>query len=777
MNECELRFQLIYRPAIAGGRGYRSEHFPLWLQIFMSHELRPRTPLTLSYSADNDELMSDDDVVKPRSVSIPLRGKSSESAVYAPLRDAGGYRSFSEVGRQFAVGRASRSCCLIINAYASTVAEDENRVQSRVGTARVNMTELLELLRASSDGEEQSFRVIQNTNNAEEPIGKRGPRADEALNKGSVTLSQVRVYDSDGRRLPADEFARRMLLPAQPIDNETDAQRLRIAEVLRDVVIRSLTAFTHRQGPALLPTPTKHFLGHFHCPEWRMSFMFAPAFAYLAYRSEFPTARSFFVEATRTALRRCALDVEDAISYTDTLLREGARSQRQHAVLRMLVMIITLYATTMPYLDDFVNANRANGDSSSYSESRIEITEDFKCARLCGADDCEGVSQEALLEACDLVERLERSNGTPIDILLGLLAQVLRCYVPCLSLHAVTNKKNVPAARLDVADDNVPAHTICVLIPFKQFERWVANDIDSSTLRKTRYFRTRADTILSAPNTLPLLIVDGTARTDPTVLPLSEYFSPDERARGVYGRALSHLHDKCLLVEKIRSICTGTRITSELFASEAELTPAHRARGDSSAASADISDFYKYSVKVQTLATAELGMCDFALVVRPTEHDRSSNNNNNARGTYGVYFNDFITQSDRIALVPYLHVTQLEMAHLDMLLASEEFVPSLVTTPLAVDANSDSPLIDPRLLALRRGSARTARVDEATILHPRTVVLAARTVDIDENEIQAFQRVCTLPNISRVDVDVFRVVDAVAQIGEPLDVIDVTIYY
>ena len=112
----------------------------------------------------------------------------------------------------------------------------------------------------------------------------------------------------------------------------------------------------------------------------------------------------------------------------------------------------------------------------------------------------------------------------------------------------------------------------------------------------------RASAIDRAPERLPLLIVDGTARSDPTMLPLSEYFSADERARGVYGRALAHLHDKCVFVEQARRQCGGTRLTIELFAAEPELDERHRANA------ADVSDFYKYTVKVQTLATAELGV-------------------------------------------------------------------------------------------------------------------------------------------------------------------------
>jgi len=768
----ELRFEMLYTPEIAGGTGYRCERYPLWVQIFTSHELRPRKPLTMSFpQPEYDRLAA------VRSVSLPLTTPASELDVYAPLRDAGGYASFAAVGRRFEPGRASRSSSLIFNAYATTVAEDGNVVPTRVGTVRVSMRQLLEMLRRP--GEQRSFAVVQNTANPpeEKRVEGRGPRRpDGALRKGVITVRHARLYNASGSHASVDDFERSVILPSQPqIDNETDEQRGAIAEVMRDLVVRSLTAFTSRNGPALLPTPTKPFLAHFHCPEWRMSYLFTPAFAYLAYRSHLPSARSFYTEAVRHSLRRCHLRAEEAIDYGERLLADGAIGQREHAFTRLLVMTITIYANSMPYLDDFTNENVA---SAPYSEDRIELTEDFKSARICGGDDCEGTGHEPLLEACELLERLEPrgGEGSAYDDLLDVMVRVLRCYVVCLSLHAVTNKKAVPAAHLDVADDSVPAHTICVLIPYAQFERWTADDIGERRLRATRFYRQRAAAIEHAPARLPLLIVDGTARSDPTMLPLSEHFSADERARGVYGRALRHLHDKCLFVDEARKRCAGTRLTIELFASEPELTEAHRNN------SADVSDFYKYTVKMQTLATAELGLCDFAAVMRPTHGGRGAGAQ---RGTYGAYFNQVLLQSDKVALVPYLHITPAQMAAIDMLLASEEFVPPLSTTPGGpmCGAAALERSVEQRLMALVRGGGvndsinSSSEVDEATIMHPRTMIVSARAIDVEERELQALQAVAAMSGVTRIDVDVFCIADAVSEVGPPNNIVDVTFYY
>jgi hypothetical protein len=747
----ELRFELLYKPDIAGGAGYRCETYPLWLQIYMSHELRPAQPLTYNFQAPSASGDSHTHLV-----SLPMQTPATETDVYAPLRDAGGYQ-FASVGRQFAARRASRSSSLIFNAYATTMTEDGNTVTARVGTARVPMSRLLEMLRAPE--RTHTFEIVQNTANPEEDErtgGRRGPRKDTLLQKGTVSLRNVRLFTESGQQLSAGDFERGVLLAAQQgIDNETDAQRSAVAEAMRDMVISSLKAFTNRHGPALLPSPTKSFLAHFHVPEWRMSFLFSPAFAYLTYRSHRTSDRSFYIEALRQSLRRCRMSAERALEYGNSLLSAGAVGQREHAFTRLIVMLITIYANAMPYLDDFVNENDSR---APYSETRITITEDFKSARITNADDCEGTADEPLLEACELVERIEQRQDTPLDSVLALITRVLHCYVPCLTLNAVTNKKAVAAALIDTNDDDVPAHTICVLIPFKQFERWVAADIRSTRLRSTRFYNARASAIEEAPDNLPLLIVDGTARSDPTMMPLSEYFSATERASGVYSRALAHLHDKCLFVDRARIEVRGTRLTVELFGTEAETTKRHRENVD------DVSDFYKYVVKVQTLATVELGVCDFAAVMRKPR-------------TYGVYFNQFLLQTNQMTLVPYLQVTPTQLAQIDMLLAAEEFVPPLANSGAAFASLPDR--VSTRLNAIRRSASLVSLnpADESTVLHAREVIVSARISDLGEPELRALEKLAAMPDVKGVDVNEFRIADATGQVGAPMDMVDVTYAY
>lgn len=154
------------------------------------------------------------------------------------------------------------------------------------------------------------------------------------------------------------------------------------------------------------------------------------------------------------------------------------------------------------------------------------------------------------------------------------------------------------------------------------------------------------------------------------------------------------------------------------------------------------------------------------------------------RGTYGAYFNQFLLQSEQMALVPYLETTPMQMAQIDMLIASEEFVPPLATTPLPAASGGVMPGVVPaavaqRLMALARGgdSALVGDGDEATILHPRTLIVSARAADVEERELAALTRLAGAPGVTRVDVDVFCIADAVSEVGAPTNVVDVTFFY
>jgi hypothetical protein len=471
------------------------------------------------------------------------------------------------------------------------------------------------------------------------------------------------------------------------------------------------------------------------------------------------------MQAQRVALRRSRLTLDEAFECARLFVANGgAVGEKENAFLCFISRLVTLFATSMCYLDDFVNSNKAG---SPISEANIEITEDMKSPRVTRADDCEGTALEAFMECVELIERIARlsspSSSSPEDRLLAQVSSTLPLYVPCMSLFAVTNKKAVPASALGAmaagGGDEVPAHTIALLIPYHQFERWVADSFSRERLRGTKFYRARAAALEQCERAgckLPLLLLDGTARSDPEMLPVSEYFSANEKADGTFGRALNDLHDRLLLTDRVLDGIKNTRLSTELFVSEAQLTDEHKKN------KRDVSDFYKLTVKVQTLATAEFGQCDFAAVYRKPPATKC---------TYGVFFNDFALLSDNVGLTPYLTVKPLDMAKIDMLLAGEEFVPPLAATPSAV---STLDVVDSRLAPLVRSGSVTP---SATLLHPRTIVLAARAQDIGDDEILALQKVAALQSVTRVDVDIFRLVDAVSGVGGPCDVVDITLYY
>jgi len=124
------------------------------------------------------------------------------------------------------------------------------------------------------------------------------------------------------------------------------------------------------------------------------------------------------------------------------------------------------------------------------------------------------------------------------------------------------------------------------------------------------------------------------------------------------------------------------------------------------------------------------------------------------------------------------------MSQIDMLIAAEEFVPPLATTPLVAGASragATSVEIEQRLMSLVRGGNDTLEKsfigDESTILHPRTVVVSARALDVGDRELVALQKVAAISGVSRVDVDFFCIADECSEIGAPMNVVDVTFFY
>jgi hypothetical protein len=752
---CTIQFDLLYEPNVAGGFGYRCEKVPLWLQIFASHEFRPYAPTTLQYTSSEPT---------KRSVFLPLQAAEHESQVYAPLRDAGGYESFTAVGRKFVPGRASRSSCIVFNAYATTYTEDNNPVTTRVGAAAMTMPSLLQ---AAHSGYPLKLRLLQSTKNSSAKIARATGwiAKPEPVGKGYLTISNICIQDKNLARMTAEQFERDVLLPSQPLDLETEKQIATVSVRFRELIIDSMAAFATLNGRVpKLATPTLPFLMHFHCPEWRLRCLSVPAFAYLAYRSHAPSALSFFLQAQDVALRRSQLTVQQALEFGRLITEKNSArfGQRENAFLLFVSRLVTLLANAMAYLDDFVNTNV---EETIASEANIEIVEDMKSARVTRADDCEGTALEALLECIDMVERMSVTNSSPEYLLLKQVAAVLSLYVPCLSLFVVTNKKAVPAKALGAKGEDVPAHTISLLIPYHRFEKWVSAHISKEKLRATKFYRMRATALeqwAAQDKELPLLLLDGTARSDPEMLPLSEYFNAAEKTDGVFERAKQDLLDRIVLTDKILEFTKDTRLSTELFSSEEELTDKHKI--DKS----DVSDFYKLTVKVQTLATVELGMCDFTTVYLHPPAERSS---------WGVFFNDFVRLSDDVGLVPYLHAEPIDMAKIDMVLAAEEFVPPLATTSSAV---STLETIDERLTSLARGDESyrcTITPSGGTHLHPRVIVLSARAQDIDENEVVALQAIASLSAVKRVTVDIARILDAVSSVGGALDIVDVTCYF
>lgn len=777
----ELHMRVEFSPQIAEAapgatrqqqRAFGIETWPLYLHCYATHEALPDEPVVLFIPSAAD--------VRPMPLVVPVAHCGGEECVFAPLRDAGVY-TFADVQRRSDGQRFSRSLSVNFNGYCTTYSRDGNRCETRLGGASLSIADLERLI-----DRRVALRIpmIQNTTNNKRGGQMPPPRAPRSWNdvlvKGIVTISDVTLHRvPSGERITYAEFARRHLLPPQmaldTYDSESEAQ---VMSAVFDVITRSLRAFIAPSAPErIMPPPTRDWQGRFHTPELRWRRRTGPSFVYMLNRSRKPADREFRRNGARIALRRSALSADDAVAFGRLIINrkelgmlDEPYGARENAYLGLMVRLLTLFATAMPYLDDFVNANCAQ--RGAWKDELLEATEDMKVARITCADDCEGTGSENVMQAQELAREPSRSatqstgdaETDTIDLLLGQMSRILReAYVVSLLLLAVTNNRALSALELGTgtagsgngANDSIPAHTIGILIPRAQFGNMVppalraAFDTPSSNYEamRSRY--------------LPMLVLDGTSRVDPALLPTAEYYSAADSAAAVahddkrrsLASALQNVRDMASLDAQICTLKDKTRLTVEIFTSETKRLDRERDKFEH--------HFYKWFVTLQTVdGLSSVPIADFALV-------------NRRKSTYAVTIDEMMVRgAEAVSAEPFLRITKKEAAQIDMVFADEEPVPRLKLAPY----RASSIALPPEIVAL----ARPTTVDasrQPTLLHPRQRVVSVRLVDLGPPELAALRAISALPAVRGVDVDAFRIVDALLPARRPLDMLDVTLHF
>lgn len=718
----QLVAQIEFVPHLAGGRGPKSERYPVRVDAWLTHEAHERAvSCTLS---------------SPRTtcaLKVPITTPQTVRDVYAPLRDAGAY-TFAGVGRAFEPDRLSRSTRLAFALYARTDTDDGCQVWTRVGGASLNAERVKTLL--ASTGAVVGVEVVQNQTNELAPRAP-GARPCPGARGGALVKGTLRLRLSG---VAAPEWDALFLASQAKFDTASDDERAERAALMNAVVTRSMRAFTARD--AFLPRASLPFLERFHCPEERLDDTFAPSAAYFANQPR-SVKRDYYRRALRIVLRRRALDASDAQRMALALARyiqspTASVPLEAHEALGIVVRVATLYGSTMPYLDDW------NNDGGE----RAETDEDMYVSRLAGADDCEGSALENLMCVRDLIALADMpaSKNDAVDYLLGVAGAALRHYVPCTALLAVSNRQlTYAAAHMRQAD--ALAHTACVLVPLSRFLAWCEPAVRTQLAAAAP----ASDPRLAA---LPILMCEGTTRMAPELLPLDSYFAQagDEELRA----ATENLAARVKRSARVQAIVGGTRLCNEI-----ESTHANDAGGQLAAGRRDISHFYKHVVALQTMLFGSTRTFDFTLVYK-------------RRRTYGVTFNDFLLPAnhDKIGIVPHLELSAYEAAIVDMQIGVCEPVP-----PLAA-ATRPPPLPD-ALAALADRPPTAPWSGGGVPLQPRTVTLSARLADIGPRELAALcaARHDACLGAAHWTVRVERLCDALVPGGEPLDIVDVTLRF
>lgn len=680
-----LRLSCRYTSQIAGGEGPKREVFPVRLHVYGTHELRRDRP-SLAVRLERDGAFE---------ATIEWRGEQC----YAPLARLGAY-SFKAL-RKAEPGKISRAARIVFNAYASTLNDELMPCWSRVGSTNVTLEQLGRLLR----GDPMRLALVQNAIDVD-PLhsGEDVVRTDEALIKGFISIDEAR-FDGD---LEA------ALLPEQTSFDMASAANLRRASLEMNNVINRLMAQFF--GPtAALPRATISPLIRFHAPVSQRDQLVMASLGYPMNRSR--PAEHLEAAIAIVCWRR---DLSPA-ALADTARRLFAgRVPRAtaYAFYSFCAAVIALLANSLAYLDDFANRNK---QGEPWQAALVEGDEDNKCARTELADDCEGLALECLMIAMDLFDGVEGSE------LLGWIGRVVRLYVPGQMFGAVTNAKMVYGDVL--TRDTTLAHTYCALIPFERFDAMLTPDARAK-LAKTRAYQSYARVSLD----LPILVLEGTATIDATMLPIDDYYTDaDELAT-----AMALCATRSQFTNDLHAALGTARLQTEMLAVERRATLR------------DLSAFYKWVNGFTTPVFAESRLLDFAFYY-------------DAGMTYGVRFNDLLLASN-YRLMPTVELSEREAAVLDNVLALDETVPRILAPEGTIGRDLG--------LTIRRRAP-----SPSTAFHKPRVLVTGRAADIGPDEIAALQRIAALRDWAAIETRWHRVARVDLPHLEPIDILDVVYVY
>ena len=514
------------------------------------------------------------------------------------------------------------------------------------------------------------------------------------------------------------------------------------------------------------------YLRRMHCPYYNTTagMLWGSAYALRVPRAKTPA--EFFLTALRASLVRNDAKAEHLLAAVRAQQKQPARLiASTRAVMRQYADMFCTYPVSMVYLDDFTNeggrtllarpedspirspdgakkshvgrvrlmhrnellkeTGNADGTPSRKPRAKeVDISEDYKDARLGHGDDCEGVSKEAYTQFWDFrrADLSTLSNTPDVELLrhFQMLSQA-NVYTPVMVLAGVTNKKLDANVRRDMTDEEAMAHTYTALIPtthvLERLEDASSTDKRfsglSADVRKAKYaveYKRQA-----WHDELGVLICEGTARSSSLVLPIATYYHTMPEKQRAVKSAAARFNVQVQLMQDLPLDVIQLEIPNRRLDDE---------DGKIANDLIDASDFYKGNSAVYCSAFRDSGILDLAFAWKDEDTGTL---------THGLRFNRFVSQGKwhkSVRLVPYNKLNETQGAYTDSVLAQLEPIPALrLTKDVKV-----APV--PRHLAilsqLYENNAAAAQFSTASLLKdphampppPNNIVLSIRDEDL-----------------------------------------------
>lgn len=774
-----VRLACRYEPDVAGngGTAKRSccEVAPLRLHVYGTHELLRPNPAVFLFSESLFGRNGAEPLEKTADgfafdASIEWRGPASVDKVYAPIAALGGYKfSDSEVNRLFQPYKISRSARITFNGYATTYNDNEQRGMARVGSASLTLDQLFALLRG--DVNQQTLPMAQSIDDIAN--GKQSTaRQIRSIQKGWIVVSGATVADAnDASFKPEGNDAvgalSALLLDAQPtFDVGTATQMEQMTDKMRAIISREMRLFFGKT--ATMPIASIPALSRWHNPEERLEQIFMPSLGYTLPESWLPSDPEYYIRFVRIEMQRRAVDAKTVLDASEHFFAGHLTSIGAFGFCSFGCAIITMFSSSLAYLQDFNNTNR---NDRQWKDELVHSCEDNKIARTERVDDCEGLTLEALMHAWEMMRRCTFDpRRSEAEAIAARIQQMLQIYVPGFVLGAVTGAKMDYTNPSTMTKANTAAHTYGMLVPLSQLLAMLTPD-DADVVRNGAFYQSAkallekldADGALASLNPL---ICEGTASVDGVIQPIEVIYASDPAQMAV---AVNLLTTKAALLIRVHQIIDDTNLETPMLVVE-------RADRDLAQNKRSMSKFYQWKAAFQTKAFADVGFYNFALRYVGA----------NGQNRVCVRFNDFMLASHRrvvatpiapaVEMTPTLRITPYESALIDNLLALEEPVPCMRTgdrlpTPQASCDRKVVALIDALAVPRRREPM------QGTLIHTPNIIITCRVEDLEHLEVSALQRLAKLADWASITITWRRIGVISIDHAAPHDILEMNLAF